>query len=363
MNEQEERIDLFCKKGRHDKVYRVELLKKDGGWIVMGWNARRGAPLKPQPKTPGGPVDYAKAKKIYDELVRSKITGDSGYKPGGDAGSAYSAPSTTEKVDIGIYAEEPVPIKDFALIERYIIDPNYWFQPKHDGENRPLKRDGSKCIGGNKKGFEVPIPDSFKIAMVAFRPWQFVMVSEHIAEEAFVYDLLENGRNYRNEPYERRHGRLTALFESAGVQDRLILIETAKTETEKRSLIERLRREGKEGFVIKDRRGKYTAGESNSQGKYQFRKRAAVIITEVNEKNSVHIHVMKKDGSVVDLCNVTVPAKVKPTLKAGDTIEVSYLFYNPGGGLEIVVFEGKRTDVDAKDCLVDKLVAKGEGDV
>ena len=360
--EQEERIDLFCQKGKMNKTYRVELLRKGEGWIVNGWNARIGAPLTYQPKQET-PVDYAKAKKVFDDLVRSKITGSSGYKIGANSGqSTYSAPSSAEKVDIGIYAEEPVAIKDFKLIEQYITNPDFFFQEKHNGENRPLKRDGSKCIGGNKKGFEVPIPDSFKIAMVAFKPEQFVMVSEHVGEQSFVYDLLENGRDYREEPYERRLSRLTALFESAGAQDRLILVETAKTESEKRALIERLRKNGKEGFVIKNRNGKYVVGDSVSQFKFQFRKRAAVIISKVNDQSSVAIHVMDGDKQV-DICNVTVAAKVKPTLKAGDIIEVSYLFYNPGGGFEQPIYEGKRTDVDAKDCRIDKLVAKGESDL
>ena len=358
----EERIDLFAKKSSMDKTYRCELLQRDGGWIVNGWSARRGDPLKYQKKQET-PVEYSKAKKMYDDLVRSKITGSSGYKPGGDAGQGYSAPSSSaEKVDIGIYAEEPVPIKDFKLIEAYITNPDIWFQEKHNGENRPLKRDGSKCIGGNKKGFEIPIPDSFKIAMVAFKPEKFVFVSEHVGEQAFVYDMLENGRDYREEPYERRLSRLTALFESAGVQDRLILVSTAKTETEKRALLARLRLEGKEGIVLKNRYGKHTVGDSNSQWKYQFRKRAAVIISEINDQSSVRIHVMDGENQV-DICNVTVAAKVKPTLSVGDIIEVSYLFYNPGGGFEQSIFEGKRTDVDAKDCRLDKLVAKGESDI
>lgn len=84
-----ESIRLLSTKDGADKEYRVQLEAKDDGFIVSGFNGRRGGPLKLQPKI-AAPVPYGEAKKAYDALVKSKMK--DGYRPA-DAGAAYVVPA------------------------------------------------------------------------------------------------------------------------------------------------------------------------------------------------------------------------------------------------------------------------------
>ncbi len=69
-----ESIRLLSTKDGSDKEYRVQLEAKAEGFIVTGFNGRRGGPLKAQQKI-ASPVPYEEAKKTYDDLVKSKIKG------------------------------------------------------------------------------------------------------------------------------------------------------------------------------------------------------------------------------------------------------------------------------------------------
>jgi hypothetical protein len=69
-----EKVFLYYREGaKHDKVYDIELREEDGGFRVVGYNGRRGAPrLTPQSKTPV-PVSYHSARHIFDELLYAKL--------------------------------------------------------------------------------------------------------------------------------------------------------------------------------------------------------------------------------------------------------------------------------------------------
>ena len=73
MSEVVERVKLFYREGRSDKVYEIELIAEDDGLFhVVGYNGRRGAQLVAQPKTQF-PVPYATARRIFDNLEQAKL--------------------------------------------------------------------------------------------------------------------------------------------------------------------------------------------------------------------------------------------------------------------------------------------------
>ena len=73
MSEVVERVKLFYREGRSDKVYEIALIaEEDGRFHVVGYNGRRGAQLVPQPKTQF-PVPYATARRIFDNLEQAKL--------------------------------------------------------------------------------------------------------------------------------------------------------------------------------------------------------------------------------------------------------------------------------------------------
>jgi hypothetical protein len=74
MSEVVERVKLFYREGRSDKVYEIELIAEDEGLFhVVGYNGRRGAQLVAQPKTQF-PVPYATARRIFDNLEQAKLS-------------------------------------------------------------------------------------------------------------------------------------------------------------------------------------------------------------------------------------------------------------------------------------------------
>jgi hypothetical protein len=73
MSEVVERVRLFYREGRSDKVYRIELIAEEEGLFhVVGYNGRRGARLVAQPKTQV-PVPYSTARRIFDNLEQAKL--------------------------------------------------------------------------------------------------------------------------------------------------------------------------------------------------------------------------------------------------------------------------------------------------
>jgi hypothetical protein len=68
-----ERVKLFYREGKSDKIYVIELIEEDEGqYSVVGYNGRRGARLVPQPKTPV-PVSLNTARHIFNNLEQSKL--------------------------------------------------------------------------------------------------------------------------------------------------------------------------------------------------------------------------------------------------------------------------------------------------
>ena len=68
-----ERVKLFYRQGRSDKVYEIELIAEGNGLFhVVGYNGRRGAQLVAQPKT-RGPVPLATARRIFNQLEQAKL--------------------------------------------------------------------------------------------------------------------------------------------------------------------------------------------------------------------------------------------------------------------------------------------------
>ena len=64
-----EHITLYFREGSSDKIYQAGIQSKDGGFVVHVAYGRRGSALTTGTKTQS-PVDYPKAKSIFDKLVR-----------------------------------------------------------------------------------------------------------------------------------------------------------------------------------------------------------------------------------------------------------------------------------------------------
>ena len=67
-----EKLCLYYREGVSDKVYEIHLTEEEAGFLVTGYNGRRGTKLVAQPKTER-PVPYRTAHYIFDKLEAAKL--------------------------------------------------------------------------------------------------------------------------------------------------------------------------------------------------------------------------------------------------------------------------------------------------
>lgn len=140
----------------------------------------------------------------------------------------------------------------------------------------------------------------------------------------------------------------------------ITLVETAYQPPEKRELAARLKREQREGLVLKHVDAPYTAGRPASGGpqlKYKFYESASFIVQKVNAKRSVSL-LLKKDAALVAAGNVTIPPN-HSLPASGEVVDCRYLYAFPESGcIYQPTYLGPRGDLTADDCTVDQLKYK-----
>lgn len=344
-----ENITLFFQQGSSDKVYKASLEEKDGKYIVNFAFGRRGSTLKTGTKTQS-PVEYEKAKKIYDKLVNSKAA--KGYIPHEDTTNYVY---TSDQVSTGIHCQLLNPINKEDANE-FMENEEWWGQEKKDGRRMLIwKKDEITAI--NRKGFSIGAPETI-LAAAQNIEGTFLIDGEAIGDNLFVFDLLElNGEDIRNQSYQER----LELLEKVGFDQHIQVVKTAKTPQEKQTLYQDLKRTNSEGIVFKKHLAPYTSGRPNSGGtqrKFKFYDTASVIVSKVNDKRSVAMMVLDGDKEV-EVGNVTIAVnqEIPP---AGSIIEVRYLYAYKGGSLYQPNFLNLRTDLDKEDCIIQQLKYKKE---
>lgn len=353
-----DRIYWRCTEGGSNKDYITSLEQVDGGlWIASYAFGAHGATLTPGTKMKKGPDTYEKAKKVYDAMVKERIS--KRYVAQGQSGAAYVA-AASDKQHSGIDCQLLNPIEAVEL-EALFRDPSWWAQPKHFGKRMILRRQAGLVEGVNRKGFIVGYPQAMADAACSLVPTDLVLDGEAVGERLHAFDLLlAGGRDLRAETYAARLAMLTDILAGVTPTAAIIPIETARTETEKRGLYERLRREKAEGIVFKRASAPYTAGRPNSGGtqlKFKFYETCSAVVADANNVRSVALKLF--DGVTwVGVGNCTVPPN-QPVPAPGTVVEVRYLHAYKGGALYEPSYLGERTDIDPGECLLSQLKYKG----
>lgn len=344
-----ENITLYFTSGSSDKIYTASLEEVDNDQFLVNFAyGRRGSTLTTGTKTKT-PVDYDKAKKAYDKLVKSKTS--KGYKPG-EEGPQY-VHTDSDMRETGVQCQLLNFIEE-AQVAQLIQDKEWWAQEKHDGKRMLLQKTDS-VTAINRSGLSVGAPDKV-IERAGQVEQSYLIDGEAIGETLFVFDLLESqNKGFRAEPYAQR---LTEL-ESLGLDGALVVVETAKTSQEKQDLFERLEASGGEGIVFKKQGATYSAGRPASGGdqlKFKFYATASVRVSKINDKRSVAMELLD-EGQPVAVGNVTIPPN-KDIPSEGAIIEVRYLYAYKGGSLYQPTYIGLRDDIPAEDCIMAQLKYK-----
>jgi bifunctional non-homologous end joining protein LigD len=156
------------------------------------------------------------------------------------------------------------------LAHRLIIDPAFVMQEQFDGHRRLIHKDGATIRGINRNGLIIPLPRT--VAEEArIIPGNYIIDGEAIGDVLWAFDLLEiRGSDIRSQPYGIR---LIALTQILRAEFGFIkLVETAFNTIEKAALLEKLRKEKREGAVFKKLNAPYTSGRpaSGDQFKHRF---------------------------------------------------------------------------------------------
>jgi len=345
---------LYFKEGTSDKIYRVWIEERGGGYVVKFAYGRRGATLNAGTKTPT-PVSYDTAQHIYNKLIREKMA--KGYTQGADS-TAYSDCSRRAT------AVRPQLLNSVDDVEPLLSDNAFYMQPKHDGKRLLIHKTGQDVTGINRRGIECGIPESIRAAALALRG-DFLVDGEAVGDFLHAFDLLEiDSCDIRAISYRDRLVRLLNLL-ATGQQSGIQWVATITGPSAKKMVYRQLRKDGAEGVVFKRMAAPYSPGRPNSGGdhlKFKFVETASVIIHEINAKRSVGIAVYD-NGKMVPAGNVTIPPD-QPIPQVGDVAEVRYLYAMPGSGsLFQPVYLGARDDTTAAECTRDQLKIRKEAEL
>jgi len=300
------------------------------------------------------PVDYPTAKQTYDKLVREKMA--KGYTAG-ENGTPYQ---NTEhaKCTTGILPQLLNPVET-AEVDLLIDSDDWIMQEKYDGRRLLLQKEGAAIHGINRKGLVVGLPSPILVQAHQIAT-NFILDGECVGDVLYAFDLLQLGEtSLLMQPYEDRLDRLSTLLDSVPLSH-LELVETAFQSAHKRTLLEKLRRERREGAVFKRLDAPYTPGRPNSGGsqlKHKFTATLSAVVAKLNQQRSVELRLIGKSGWGT-AGNVTIPAN-QSIPQIGDVVEVRYLYAFPESGvLYQPVYLSRRTDIDAAECMVTQLKFK-----
>ena len=349
---------LYFSEGSSDKIYHVSL-EQNGSpdhFLVRFAFGRRGSTLQTGTKTPA-PVDYDTALKTFNQLVASKVA--KGYSPGRD-GTPYQH-TGHEGRSTGIYPQLPTSVEDEHALGHLMLDPLYCVQEKYDGKRLMVRKTGHTVEGINRKGLIVPVPDSI-VGEMRQLAGDCLLDGEAVGDILHVFDVLESAwQDVRQQPYVDRLNLLNRL-----IPDNFTAIQrvyTAWSAKEKIGLLERLRRENREGIVLKLLTAPYSPGKtsgSQDQLKYKLCESASFVVTQVHPtKRSVSLGLYAR-GEIVEAGNVTILSN-QPVPAVGAVVEVRYLYaFRQSGSIYQPVYLGDREDIEPAECTVSQLKYRHE---
>jgi bifunctional non-homologous end joining protein LigD len=240
-------------------------------------------------------------------------------------------------------------------------------QEKLDGRRILIRKDGTgpaDITAINRTGLTVGLAQSVANAVGFLDIQSCLLDGETVGDTFHAFDLLElEGMDLRPSPYAVRYDNLLNLVDAVP-SNQFLYVPAVVGTGKKRVMLDRLRRENKEGVVFKDRTAPYAPGRPASGGtqrKLKFTATASCVVAAVNgNKRSVSLDLFN-GAHRVGVGNVTIPPN-QPIPSASEIVEVRYLYAYPGGCLYQPVFLGVRDDIAAEFCTLNQLKFKPTDD-
>lgn len=348
---------LHCREGNSDKEYHVAVEPDGEGYIVTFAYGRRGTTLTTGRKTQNI-VSLKEANAIHDKLVKQKTA--KGYRPTGEQ-SRPIAHAKDSGEDSGIRCQLLNPVEELE-ITRLLTDDRYCLQEKMDGRRLMVRKRGDEITGINRRGLVVSIPEAIREA-VSMLPVDVLLDGEAVGDTLHAFDLLEvKGHDIRKQAYLSRYSGLLTLLPHDNPS--LQWVGTAIQPEDKLATYGQLRRDGKEGVVLKRIDAPFSPGRPNSGGtqlKFKFVETASFIVTGINRGRSVTLGLYgtgKGSQTLLPAGNVTIPPN-HDIPQIGAVVEVRYPYaYRESGSIYQPVYRGERDDIPDTYCTADQLKYK-----
>lgn len=367
-------VALHCTTGTSDKLYIVQVEQHELSpgvfeYHANGYYGRRGGPLSTANKYKGPSLTAAKSQ--ADKLERDKrrdyadfsipaggIPGMPAAAPkfGGTAGAAGGAPTGAAPAPSAPAVVGIMPMLADVLtedrLEEKLADPNWGMQRKYDGERVPVSMRRSGLVATNRKGAARGLTSGAEtelkrlLAQPDFGDEKETTVDgELMGDEYIIYDLVTlRDNDVRKLSYDERYAALEEL-----VADRPnLLAETAWTEEQKRTMLERARVEQWEGVVFRELNSGYVNGRTSVLLKFKLWATATCRVLTANAQRSIQVALRDPDGSEHFVGNVTVPVNIDVP-DPDDLVEVRYLYATEGGMLYQPTLLQVRDDKDEAD--------------
>ena len=343
---------LYFKEGSSDKVYFATVEPKGDKFVVNFQYGRRGGSMTTGSKT-SSPVGMDEAVKVWTKLVDSKLAKGYRHMTSDGPGVIPQADLPDTPTEIQCVLLNPVDEDEF---ERLLGNNEWAAQQKFDGVRFMLGKKDGNVYALNRKGKSVSVPTNIAVAALTVDlDGDFLIDGELVGEVLYAFDVLEiYGKCCRELPVEKRHALLSDFSHKS------ICVATLTQGIYKRYLYEALKKEGGEGIVFKKLGAKYNVGRPASGGnylKFKFYSTASCVVSKVNQKRSVSLIM----GCGTEVGNVTIPAN-HDVPKAGEVVEVRYLYAYKGGSLYQPTYLGVRDDVDPDHVNSLKFKNEGEGE-
>lgn len=356
-----EQVALFYQNGSSDKVYQAQLVPVTGGWTVNCQYGGRGKALTSITKTKH-PIEYVKAKKAYDAVVRQKMS--KGYTPDG-SGEAFA---NTE------HAGKKTPYLPQLLnetTEQEILSlfgegNELWMQAKHDGQRRGVIITRNNVAGANRKGLEVALKGEIHKACHALSKsvQPLVLDTEDMGSHLMLFDVLRYEDDLKPMPFSQRIRPLVQVSHHIFTNqlDKFLQVDLpckAKSERHIKDFIAKARAKNEEGVVFR-MDAPYTPGRPNSGGpclKLKFWESATcMVFSNHPTKRSIGLAVYDGD-QVIHIGNCTVPIKYNiPEVES--LVEIKYLYAYKGGSLFEPSYKGERDDLGDSAADISQLKYK-----
>lgn len=253
---------------------------------------------------------------------------------------------------------------DIKKIDKFINDPDYWFQQKLDGIRILITVEDGKVSGVGRSGRAVSLPPEAVDPFVDLAAlWQFDGEFIGTGEGTlWLFDMPRAGGHLvtPDSPY---HVRAQALETTYNLlfpdgSDDIKVVEVAKTTEEKQTLFDWCRSNFAEGVMLKEINSKYLPGtRSPFMLKMKFVETADVVILEVRRegKESIAVGAFDENGKLVDVGSVKLTeSQGLNNAVVGQVCEVRYLNMSKDRRIYQPVWVGFRPDKLAvkEDCSI-----------